>query len=40
MRNLLIHEYDHVNLDIVWEIIHKEISALIKESKLQVPPET
>jgi len=40
MRNRLVHEYDDVDLNIVWDIIQKEIPDLIKELKFQVPPET
>ncbi len=40
MRNRLVHEYDDVNLNIVWDVIQQEIPSLIKELKLQVPSET
>ena len=30
MRNILIHEYDDVNLDIVWNTVKKELPSLIK----------
>lgn len=39
MRNRLVHEYDDINLDIVWNVIQQEIPILITELKLQVPPE-
>jgi uncharacterized protein with HEPN domain len=39
MRNRLVHEYDDVNLNIVWDVIQTEIPTLIEELKLQVPPE-
>jgi uncharacterized protein with HEPN domain len=39
MRNRLVHEYDDVNLDIVWEVIQSEIPSLIEELKLQIPLE-
>ena len=39
MRNRLVHEYDNVNLDIVWNVIQQEIPILVKELELQVPPE-
>ena len=39
MRNRLVHEYDDVNLNIVWNVIQQEIPILIRELKLQVPPE-
>ncbi len=40
MRNRLVHEYDDVNLNIVWDVIQTEIPTLIKELKLQIPPES
>ena len=40
MRNRLVHEYDDVNLDIVWNVIQSEIPTLIEELKTQVPPES
>ena len=39
MRNRLVHEYDDVNLNIVWNVIQQEIPILIRELKLHVPPE-
>lgn len=39
MRNRLVHEYDDVNLDIVWDVVQSEIPPLIEELKLQIPPE-
>lgn len=39
MRNRLVHEYDDVNLNIVWDVVQSEIPTLIEELKLQVPPE-
>ena len=40
MRNRLVHEYDNIDLDIVWDVIQLEIPHLISELKLQIPPET
>jgi uncharacterized protein with HEPN domain len=40
MRNRLVHEYDDVNLNIVWDVIQTEIPTLIEELKLQIPPES
>lgn len=37
MRNRLVHEYDAVNLLIVWDVVQSEIPALIEELKLIVP---
>lgn len=39
MRNRLVHEYDDVNLNIVWNVVQSEIPPLIEELKLQIPPE-
>jgi uncharacterized protein with HEPN domain len=39
MRNRLVHEYDDVNLDIVWDVIQSELPSVIEELQLQIPPE-
>ena len=39
MRNRLVHEYDDVNFNIVWDVVQAEIPTLIEELKLQIPPE-
>lgn len=39
MRNRLVHEYDDVNLNIVWDVLQFEIPLLIEELKSQIPPE-
>lgn len=39
MRNRLVHEYDDINLKIVWDVVQSEIPSLIEELKLQIPPE-
>lgn len=39
MRNRLVHEYDDVNLNIVWDVVRSQIPSLIEELKWQVPPE-
>lgn len=39
MRNRLVHEYDDVNLSIVWDVVQLEIPPLIEELKSQIPPE-
>jgi len=31
MRNFLIHEYDDIDLKIVWDTVHKNLPALISE---------
>jgi uncharacterized protein with HEPN domain len=40
MRNRLVHEYDDVNLNIVWDVVQTEIPMMIEELKLQIPPES
>ncbi|MEP0945523.1 DUF86 domain-containing protein [Leptolyngbya subtilissima DQ-A4] len=39
MRNRLVHGYDDINLDIVWEVVQSEIPPLIEELKVHIPPE-
>ena len=39
MRNRLVHEYDDINLNILWDTIQTEIPTLIEELKLQIPPQ-
>ncbi|MBD2328620.1 DUF86 domain-containing protein [Alkalinema sp. FACHB-956] len=40
MRNRLVHEYDDVNLNIVWDVIQSEIPPLIKVLQTKIPPES
>lgn len=39
MRNRLVHEYDDVNLNIVWNVVQSEIPHLVEALKAKVPPE-
>ncbi len=39
MRNRLVHDYDDVNLNIVWDVVQFEIPPLITELESQIPPE-
>ncbi len=39
MRNRLVHDYDDVNLNIVWDVIQSAIPPLIAEPKSQIPSE-
>ncbi len=39
MRNRLVHEYDDINLNIVWDVVQNEIPILIQQLKSIVPPE-
>ena len=40
MRNRLVHEYDDINLTILWDTVQTEIPTLIEELKLQIPPQS
>lgn len=39
MRNLMIHDYDNVDIGIVWETVQKDIRQLISLIEPLVPPE-
>ncbi|MBD2424802.1 DUF86 domain-containing protein [Phormidium sp. FACHB-1136] len=39
MRNRLVHEYDDINLNIVWDVIQTEVPHLIEVLKETIPPE-
>jgi len=39
MRNLVIHEYDIVEIKLVWDTIQNKIPPLIQEISKIVPPE-
>lgn len=39
MRNRLIHAYNEVRLDIVWEVVQDDLPPLIETIKPLVPPE-
>lgn len=39
MRNRLVHEYDDINLNIVWRVVNNEIPILIKNLKAIIPSE-
>jgi len=38
MRNLMIHEYDHVDLAVVWDTVQNHLPALIQSISPLVPP--
>jgi uncharacterized protein with HEPN domain len=38
MRNILIHEYDAVDLSVVWDTVQNDLPALIKVIEPLVPP--
>jgi len=39
MRNILIHAYDGVDLDVVWETIHAGLPTLTQAIQSLVPPD-
>ena len=39
MRNRLIHDYNQIRLDIVWDVVEKELPKLIALIKPLIPPE-
>ena len=39
MRNIVIHDYDKVNLRKVWDTVHNDLPPLIAELENIVPPE-
>ena len=38
MRNLMIHEYDHVDLVVVWDTVQNHLPTLIQSIAPLVPP--
>jgi uncharacterized protein with HEPN domain len=38
LRNRLIHGYDHVDLDILWQIVTQDLPVLTEELERIVPP--
>jgi uncharacterized protein with HEPN domain len=40
LRHRLIHGYDSVDMDILWQILQKDIPPLITELERIVPPES
>lgn len=39
MRNVLVHEYDDVDLSIVWDTVQKDLPSLIAIIEPLVPPD-
>jgi len=39
MRNRLIHGYDQVDLDILWQVVASDLPALLGELETILPPE-
>ncbi len=38
-RNRIIHEYDSIELDIIWDIIQKDLPVLVSELEKIIPDE-
>ena len=39
LRNRLIHDYNRIRLDIVWQVLQQELPKLIATLESLVPPE-
>lgn len=39
MRNRMIHGYDDIDMEIVWETVERDIPRLILQLERLVPPE-
>lgn len=37
-RNKVIHEYDSIQLDIIWDIVQQDLPELVRELEKIVPP--
>jgi len=40
MRNIVIHEYDNVDLTVIWDAVKKDLPPLIEALEQIVPPES
>ena len=40
MRNRMIHAYDDIDMDIVWETVQQDIPRLISQLERFMPPES
>ncbi|MBW4485019.1 MAG: DUF86 domain-containing protein [Tildeniella torsiva UHER 1998/13D] len=38
LRNIVIHQYDEVDQDILWTIIHSELAPLLSQLEALLPP--
>ena len=38
MRNVMIHDYDDIDLGVVWETVQNDLSPLVKQLEEVVPP--
>ena len=39
MRNLMIHDYDDIDLEIVWDTVQQDLPRLIDVIEPLIPPE-
>ena len=39
MRHRLVHEYRHIRIDVVWDVLQNEVPLLIRDLERIVPPE-
>jgi uncharacterized protein with HEPN domain len=39
MRNVLVHRYDDVDVDVVWRTVTSDLAPLIAELERILPPE-
>ncbi len=40
MRNRVVHDYNRVDYDIVWDVVSKQLPELISQLEVGLPPET
>jgi uncharacterized protein with HEPN domain len=40
MRNRLVHEYDEVDLDVIWDTVVNGLPILVSELEKTIPPES
>ena len=40
MRDVMIHCYDNIDMNLVWDAVEKSIPRLIKSVELLIPPES
>ncbi|UBF25692.1 DUF86 domain-containing protein [Kovacikia minuta CCNUW1] len=39
MRDVIVHEYDQVDLDVVWDVIQNKLPELLTDTCLGVKPD-
>ena len=40
MRDVLIHAYDHVDIDQVWHVVQKDLPDVVEKAEYLLPPNT